>query len=126
MSVNIQVSSFMEFPIIVQWEQVQLVSMRMKVQSLASLGGLRIWCCHELWCRSKMWLRCRIALIRPLAWEIPYASGVSLKIKTNKKQMFLALMANIEELHSRYLSRSIIANSFIFQKLSRGRISMKD
>ena len=32
------------------------VSMRMQVGSLASLSGLRIWCCHELWCRSQMWL----------------------------------------------------------------------
>ena len=25
--------------------------MRMQVRSLASLSGLRIWCCRELWCR---------------------------------------------------------------------------
>ena len=27
------------------------------VRSLASLGGLRMWCCCELWCGSQMWQR---------------------------------------------------------------------
>ena len=36
--------------------------MRMQVQSLALLCGLRIWCCCELWYRSQMWLRSGIAL----------------------------------------------------------------
>ena len=42
-------------PIVAQREQssVQLVSMRMQVQSLALLNGLRI---HDLWCRSQMQL----------------------------------------------------------------------
>ena len=33
-----------------------LVSVRMRDQSLASLSGLRIWCCHELQRGSQMWL----------------------------------------------------------------------
>ena len=37
-----------------QQEQIQLVSMRMWVQSLALLSGLRIRHYHELWCRSQM------------------------------------------------------------------------
>ena len=44
------------------------------VPSLASLGELRIWCCCELWCRPAA-----ITLIRPLAWESPYAVGAALK-----------------------------------------------
>jgi len=40
----------------------ELVSMRMRVQSLASLSGLRIWCCRELWYRLQMWLRSHIAV----------------------------------------------------------------
>ena len=40
----------------------QLVSMRMCVQSLAPLNGLRIWCCHELWCRSQKRLGSDIAV----------------------------------------------------------------
>ena len=30
--------------------------------TLALLGGLRIWGCHELWCRLQMRLRSRIAV----------------------------------------------------------------
>ena len=48
--------------------------MRMRVQSLASLSGLRIWHCCELWCRLVA-----IALILPLAWEPSYAAGAALK-----------------------------------------------
>ena len=59
--------------------------MRMKVQSLPSLSGLRIPCCRELWCRLAA-----TALIGPLAWEPPYAVGVALerqkRQKKNKKQ----------------------------------------
>ena len=36
-----------------QWVKTQLVSMRMRVQSLALLSGIRIQCCHKLWCRSQ-------------------------------------------------------------------------
>ena len=36
--------------------------MRMQVQSLASLSGLKIWHCCELWCRSQMWLGSCIAV----------------------------------------------------------------
>ena len=32
------------------------INVRMQVQSLASLSGLRIWPCHELWYRLQMWL----------------------------------------------------------------------
>ena len=37
-----------------------------------------------------LWLWCRpaaAALIRPLAWEPPYAAGAALKSKTNKKPL---------------------------------------
>ena len=46
----------------VQQKQIQLVSMRMRVQSLALLSGLRIRHCHELWCRSQIPLGSRIAV----------------------------------------------------------------
>ena len=66
------------------------------ISSLASLNGLKIWCCHELWCRSKTWLGfcvatwlwCRLAataLIGPLAWELPYAAGEAQERKKQKK-----------------------------------------
>ena len=43
-------------PVVAQQCQIQLVSMRMWVQSLALISGLRIQCCCELCCRSKMQL----------------------------------------------------------------------
>ena len=69
--------------------------MRMQVQSLASLKGLRIWGCHELWYRLQiqpvlLWLWCGLAaaaLIRPLAWELPYAVGTALKRKEKKEKI---------------------------------------
>ena len=42
--------------------QTNLISMRMQVQSLASLGGLRTQCCHDLWCGSQTKLGCGIAV----------------------------------------------------------------
>ena len=81
-------------PVVAQWKQIQLGTMRLWVQSLASFSGLRIWCCRELWCRAKMWLESLVAVvwrrpatvaaIRPLAWEPPCALGASLKSKINK------------------------------------------
>ena len=54
--------SLLGVPIVAQWKQIQLVSMRMWVQSLPSLSGSEIWRCHELWCRSQMWLGSGIAV----------------------------------------------------------------
>ena len=67
--------------------------MRLWVQSLASLSGLKIWHCHELWCRSQTRLgsgiAVAVALIRPIAWEPPYAAGAALeKDKREKKIAF--------------------------------------
>ena len=68
----------------------QLVSMRTRVRSLASLSGLRIWHCCELWCRLKTWLgSCiTVAVVQAgscssnatLVWELPSAMGVALKL----------------------------------------------
>ena len=77
---------------VAQQKRTQLVSMRMQVQSLASLSGLRIQHCPVscgVGCRCSLdlvavclWHRlAATALIRTLAWEIPYASGVALKSK---------------------------------------------
>ena len=41
-----------ELPLWPRRLRTQLVSMRMRVWSLALLSGLRIWLCRELWCRS--------------------------------------------------------------------------
>ena len=47
----------MEIPIVAQQKLIQLESMRIRVQSPASLSGLRTWRCPELWCRSQTQLR---------------------------------------------------------------------
>ena len=54
--------------------------MRLQVQSLALLSRLRIQCCRELWCRLAA-----AALIRPLAWESPYAVGAALEKAKRQK-----------------------------------------
>ena len=69
--------------------RTQLVSMRMWVQSLASLSGLRICCCYMLWYSSQMRFGSSIAVavawvsgavsIRLLAQELPYAAGTAVK-----------------------------------------------
>ena len=46
----------------------------------ALLSGFRIWHCCEL-----QYKPATAAPIRPLAWEPPYATGVSLKRKKKKK-----------------------------------------
>ena len=77
--------------------------MRMRVRSLALLSRLRIWrvscgvgrrCGLNL---SWLWLWRRpaaAALIRPLAWEPPYASGAVLKKQTNKQNVYQSLASD--------------------------------
>ena len=80
----------------VQQKKILLRTMRLQVQSLVLLSGLRIQRCHELWCRSQtqlgsgalLWLWHRlaaVALIISIGWEPPYASGVALRSKTKQK-----------------------------------------
>ena len=68
--------------------------MRMWVQSLASLSGLRIQCCHKLQCRLQMqlrcssdvvlpWLGCRPATAAPIR---PLAPGTSIYHGCNPKK----------------------------------------
>jgi len=49
-------------PVVAQRKQVRLGTMRLQVQSLASLSGLRIRRCRELWCRLQTWLGSGIAV----------------------------------------------------------------
>ena len=46
----------LKVPVVAQWKQTPLVSMRTQVRSLARLSGLRFWRGQELWCRSQMQL----------------------------------------------------------------------
>ena len=78
--------------IVVHWKWIQLVSIRMWVQSLASLSGresrLAMTCGVHPSCGSDptlLWLwyhrQATVALIWPLAWKLPYALGMDLKRK---------------------------------------------
>ena len=72
-------------------------------EDAGSVPGLPPWvknlACAKLWSRSQMWLGsgsgqwlwlwCRpaaAALIGPLAWELPYASGVTLKKRERERE----------------------------------------
>ena len=69
--------------------------MRLQVQSLALLSGLRIQRCHELWCRPVA-----TAPVRPLAWEPPYAAGAALLFIKNKKSLtFLKYRKNYKYIY---------------------------
>ena len=58
-------------PIVVQQKRIRLGNIRLWVRSLASLSGLRIWCCHELWCRSQMRLGSCIAIYGcDVGWQL--------------------------------------------------------
>ena len=78
----------------VQWKQIQIRTIRLWVQSLALLSGLRIWHCRELWCRLQTRLGSCVAVAQPavvaliglLAWELPYAAGTALKSQKKKKK----------------------------------------
>ena len=66
----------MGVPIVVQWKQIRLVSMRMQVRSLASLSGLGDPVLLWPWPRPAA-----VPPIQPLGWELPYATDVALKNK---------------------------------------------
>ena len=73
--------------------------MRMWVQSLASLRGLRIQCCHRLRCRSQLclWYRTAVAApIRSLAWELSHAPSVALERKEKKDVAILTTKKTTE------------------------------
>ena len=85
-------------PIVVQRKWTQLGTMKLRVWSLASLSGLRIWrCCGCSVSRrgsldlALLWLWCMPAAVAPigsLAWEPPYALGEALKKAKKKKKDF--------------------------------------
>ena len=70
--------------------------MRMQIQSLASLSGLRVHVAVSCGVSHRhgsdlvlLWLWHRpaaTALIGPLAWELPHTWGMALKIKKKKRR----------------------------------------
>ena len=52
----------LEFPLWLSGLRTQQVSMRMQVQSMAALSGLRIWCCCKLRHKSQIQLGSYLAV----------------------------------------------------------------
>ena len=82
----------LEFQLWLSGLRTQLVSLRIWVWPLA----LRIRHCCKLWCRWRMWLvrsdvvwlwrrLVAMALIQPLAWELPYSMGEARKRETDRQ-----------------------------------------
>ena len=66
-----------EFPFWLSSFRTQLVSIRMRVQFLASLCGLKIWHCCKLQCRSQMRLGSGVAMAGG------YGSNSTLSLRTS-------------------------------------------
>ena len=49
-------------PTVAPQKQIRLGTVGLRVQSLASLSGLRIWHCCELWCGLQMQFRSDVAV----------------------------------------------------------------
>ena len=85
----------MGVPIVAQ-QWFPLGTIRLQIQSLALLSGLKIWRCHKLQARWQTQLESHIAVAvaqeaavpqtRPPAWESPYAVSAALKSKKKKKK----------------------------------------
>ena len=71
----------MGVPVVAQQKQIQLVSMKMQVIEVGhrcSSDPELLWLFHRL---------AAVAPIRPLAWELPYATGSALRrLKTKRKR----------------------------------------
>ena len=91
-------------PIMARWKWIGLVSMRMRVQSLASLSALRIWHCCELWCSLAA-----TAPIWPLGWEVPYALKRKKKKKKDAAPGLTKMLTNVQYVHC-------VAFLFFFEK----------
>ena len=126
-------------PAVEQRKRTQLGTMRLRVRSLASISGLRIWRCHELHqiagCRlqaaaaAQIWRGCgegrELQLqLDTLAWEPPHATGTALKNKKKKKCLFcvfifclssLTAVSNI--ISTRPVASAILPKLFIQKKL---------
>ena len=68
-------------PVVVQWKQIRLGTMRLRVRSLALLHGLRIQCCRELWGRLQMRLGSHVAVA--VVWAGGYSSDSTPSLETS-------------------------------------------
>ena len=83
-----------------------LTSIHEDAGSLASFSKLRILCCHELWHRLAA-----APPTTPLAWELPYTTGVPLKGKKKKKRKFRWNQTAFIGLEGRIGSQIYVINS---------------
>ena len=58
----LQIKLLWGVPVTAQQKRTRQVFRRMQVRSLASLSGLRIWCCCDLWHRLQLQLQSRVAV----------------------------------------------------------------
>ena len=85
-----------EFSLWLSGLRTQCSVWRTWVQSLVTLSGYGSGICRKLWRGSQMQLRsgvalavgrpAAVALIRPLDWELPYATGVAVKEKRQREK----------------------------------------
>ena len=73
-------------PLVAQRKQIRLASMRMQVRSVASLSGLRIWCCYSCGVGRQLQLQFNPGLGTSIC------HGCSPKKKTQKQRIQLWLM----------------------------------
>ena len=70
-----------------------------------------------------LWLWCRqaaTALIRPLAWEPPYAVGVALKGQKTKKKKYIYIYMYVELAHVLIIAQNDWKIFFIQEHFFRG------
>ena len=68
-------------PVMAQQKRTRLVFMRMQVQSLASLRGLRIWHCHKLWHRLQKRLGSAVAVAGSCSFNFTPSLGTSMVVE---------------------------------------------
>ena len=64
---------------VAEQKRIRLVTVRLRVWSLASLSGLRIQCCSELWFRLQKWLGSDTAV----AWASSFSSNLTPSLGTS-------------------------------------------
>ena len=107
--------------------------MRMQVQSLALLSGLRIWHCLELWCRLQTWpdlvflwlgpWPAAMAPIRLLAWESLYAIGEALKRQKTEKKRTQEQLSNCALIFKKIFSYLYVWYLFLLTLFSLSHLS---
>ena len=97
-------------PVVAQQKWTRLVSVRIQIQSLVSLSGLRIpYCCG-------CGIGWQLQLIRPLVQEVPCGTGVALRRKKKKELSFdLRLCPSYMLWCGNILHHKTVGTDFFFQ-----------